>query len=889
MQGTAVLALILFPLAAFPAQDRITGRIENRQRVVLKGGIHPNALPQYDQGPVEPSFRISHVTLGMKRSAGQQADLEKLLAEQQDPASPQYHKWLTPEDYAARFGLSQNDIGKIAAWLRSQGLTVETVARGRNWISFSGTAGQVQEAFQTEIHRYKVNGSLHFANAREPSVPAALGAVTGGFAGLDDFRWKPAQRMSPRGVSGDAHILAPDDFATIYNITPLYQGGFDGSGQKIAITGQTAIDVEDIRTFRSRFNLPQNDPQVVLYGEDPGVRPGELGEAEADVELAGAVARNATIVYVYSSDVLLSAVYAIDQNLAPVISHSYGACETRATYQSLLFRSIVQQANAQGITFVAGSGDAGAAACDAPFFNPVATNGMAVLFPASIPEVTAAGGTMFNEGSGNYWSSNGGALSYIPETAWNDTVASGVLGASGGGASSLYVKPSWQTGPGVPSDDARDVPDVSLTASPFHDGYEVCTSGNCPVFGGTSAAAPSFAGIVALRNQYAVFQGLQAQPGMGNINPVLYRLARVTTDIFHDITMGDNIVPCLTGTPDCQHGSFGYSAGIGYDPVTGLGSVDAYNLVTRWDTQAPGASITVTANPSTISMSESTTLTVTVNLTSGVGTPTGTVTFNLVNTPIAGTTLAGGVWLGTATLAPSGGGASATLRIYGGQLGAGTNTIVASYSGDRDFAGSSAQVTVAVTVPTANSAVVPSVFYIPVIEQPPDSQGFRWFYTVTLTEVAGTGTTLTDFTIGGTSYASQIASLFGSATIPAHGSISASLGSKGLTAPTSLVFGVQRQGCERVRLGPATSRPVHRTAAVRRDHTGRPGQRRVVRARLCAGNDHERLWLAARRVYRTGERPSAAVEPGRRLRHSERRFRAFLLCLAGATQHSDPV
>jgi subtilase family serine protease len=210
-----------------------------------------------------------------------------------------------------------------------------------------------------------------------------------------------------------------------------------------------------------------------------------------------------------------------------------------------------------------------------------------------VPAVTAVGGSEFNEGNGNYWAGTlgpnlGSAMGYIPEGAWNDEALAmrgnlGGFAAGGGGVSFYFSKPSWQTGPGVPSDGARDVPDVVLTASALHDPYALISGGNFLPDGGTSASAPSFAGIVTLLNQYLVRTGAQAQPGLGNINPMLYSLAQSTPTAFHDITTGNNIVPCVTNsTPDCTNGSMGYSAGPGYDFVTGLGSVDAYNLALSW-------------------------------------------------------------------------------------------------------------------------------------------------------------------------------------------------------------------------------------------------------------------------------------------------------------------
>ncbi len=479
-----------------------------------------------------------------------------------------------------------------------------SVARGRNSVAVNGSAAQIEAAFQTEIHQYQVNGEQHFANATEPSVPAALGAVVLSIRGLNDFRMKPLL-TKPRYNSGElcgGNCLAPGDLATIYNITPLYSKAtpIDGTGQTIAVAGQTDIIPSDITTFRSKYGLPPiNLQQILVPGSpDPGVsNSGDLPEADLDLEWSGAVARNAKILYVYADpnymDGVLTAVqYAIDNNLAPVVSTSYGTCELEDTVSDMLaYQSWAEQGNAQGITWFNASGDAGGADCD-DRQHP----GLAVDTPASIPQVVAVGGTEFNEGSGAgpFWSATNNpttgasALSYIPETTWNDSIADGSPSASGGGVSVQFAQPSWQTGPGTFLSSGRNVPDVSMSASADHDGYLVYTSdpGSCSstpctaVYGGTSVSAQVFAGIGALMNQYAVSSGKQSKPGLGNLNAELYSLAKTTPAIFHDITTGNNTVtvtPCGR-TATCV--PVGYNAGPGYDPVTGLGSVDVCYLVT---------------------------------------------------------------------------------------------------------------------------------------------------------------------------------------------------------------------------------------------------------------------------------------------------------------------
>ncbi len=316
--------------------------------------------------------------------------------------------------------------------------------------------------------------------------------MIGGFTGLQRFPSHVARPLPQTNLSDGSHAISPDDLATSYNISPLYASGIDGTGQTIAIAGVVNLNLADIRTFRKTFGLPANDPTVVLVGRDPGPNPDALVEADLDVEWSGAIARNANVVYVYASDPFNAARYAIDQNLAPVLSLSFGECEAFGT---LSYRAVAQQANAQGITFLVASGDLGAALCDHGSPVPQAAKGARANFPSGIPEVTSVGGTMFNEGASRYWGSNGAnnasALSYIPEVAWNETSVRNQFAAGGGGPSAFYAKPFWQAGPGVPDDKVRDTPDISLTSAFDHDPYLVVSGGSLLGVGGTSAAAPS--------------------------------------------------------------------------------------------------------------------------------------------------------------------------------------------------------------------------------------------------------------------------------------------------------------------------------------------------------------------------------------------------------------
>jgi len=704
------LALLVFVLSTPAQQSRITKTVDNQQRVTLSGHLHPKARPEYDQGRVSPGLELSAVMLNLAPSAAQKTALDQLLKDQQTPGSADYHRWLTPEQYAERFGASDADIAKITAWLESQGLTIASVGRGRSAITVNGTAAQVEAAFQIELHHYAVGGEMHFAAAAEPSVPAAFAGVIATIRGLDDFRMKPKSRAlhpdyNSTSVCG-GHCIAPGDLAVLYDINPLYTAGFDGTGQKVVVAGQTQINLSDINTFRSNYGLSANPPQVLLVPgtKSPGVSQNDLPEADLDLEWAGSVARNATIIFVYTSDVMNAVQYAIDQNLAPVISVSYGSCELETPGSQVAeYQSWGQQANAQGITWFAASGDAGGADCD-DTENP----GLSVDTPGSTPQVTAVGGTQFSEGAGNYWAATNSAtgvsaLSYIPEIVWNTSALDGEPSSSGGGASIFFTKPSWQVGPGVPSDNARHVPDVSMSASNDHDGYLVYTGGTLQVYGGTSVPTPSFAGIAALLNQYIVSSGGAA--GLGNINGNLYSLAQTNyAGIFHDVTVGNNIVTvaCSHRQVNCGTTPVGYNAGVGYDQTTGLGSVDVNNLVTGWNgsaTSPTGPTTPVTpVTPATPSMTIASNLTslfansvayVTATLVSPDGvTPTGSISFE-----------DNGVILGSGTLTGFAGSSWATIVVTGSGLPVGSSSIVASYTG--------ASASLNVTLTSPGSAVGP--------------------------------------------------------------------------------------------------------------------------------------------------------------------------------------
>lgn len=741
--------LLLGSFSALAQTDRIATPINSSQTAVLKGNVSPVAKPENDLGPLDPATKLPHVTMMMKLSPAQQAALDKLLVDQQDPSSPDYHKWLTPEQYGARFGLSQADIRKITQWLVSQGFAIVEVARGRNWIAFAGTVDQIQRAFRTQIHRFTLDGEEHFANTNDPSVPKALQGMVAAFRGLHNFVPRalsvkkspnPFNSVNPYFTDGNGNNeLAPDDIATIYNVAALYQAGIDGTGMKIAVIGRTDIHMTDIEQFRAGFGLAKNDPTDFLVPTctDPGFT-GDEGEADLDLEWSGAVARNAAITFVKCDNnhggIFTSLQYAINNNTAPVISMSYGECEAKVTSaDATSYQSLIQQANTQGQTVMVSSGDSGAATCDSSG-NGTASGGLGVNILSGPPEVTAVGGTEFDADVNNqstYWSPNNGAnqgsaLSYIGELAWDDSGAGTNLtggqglSSTGGGVSIYFPKPAWQTGPGTYDPTHRSQPDVSMPASPNHDGYIVCTNtggaayqGSCAngvatavangsVFGGTSVACPVFAGIVTLINQS---QKNTPPAGLGNINPTLYALSQSMPTAFHDVPAGNystsgnpsgNMVPCQTGSANCTTGTMGFLTGPNYDPVTGLGSVDVHVLVSNWT----GTSKTATT----------TTLTVTPANPVPVGT---TVTFTATITPappdgetVTFTDTISNTTLGTATTT------AGKVVATSSTIAAGSYNVVASYPGDTTF-GASASTGQTLTVGQGTTATTTTLTIAP--------------------------------------------------------------------------------------------------------------------------------------------------------------------------------
>ncbi len=704
-----LIASLFSTLAYAQTPDRISGPIDSSQRVPIKGNVHGFARPEADLGRADGSRLIEGISLTFHLSPVQQKDLDQFLAQLGDRSSPNYHNYLTPAQYAERYGMSRNDVKKVAAWIESQGFANVKIAKNHNRVSFDGTVAQIESVFALEMHNYLVNGEVHLANAMNPSVPAALANHVLYVGHLNDFAPKPRVKVKPNFtsyISGN-HYLAPGDFATIYDLNALYSAGATGSNQKIAIVGQSTVSATDLSNFRSAAGLTANPVTMTLVGGTAARCSGDEGESDLDLEWAGGVAKDATIIFLYAGlgagdtctsssrtnsvwDALRSA---LETPVAPFVSTSYGYCESGlgAAFAGLngTLEQWAKNGQALGVTLVSASGDSGAADCD-PSSSTSAIGGLAVDAPAVLPEVTGAGGTEFSADSPTYstpnppgadspyWLPAGtttdlltSAEEYIGETSWNDTLYDiahqGGFAASGGGASlgaaaGFFAKPSWQTGTGVPVDGKRDVPDIAISASANHDPYLFCsedasatscssgfrdTSTNPPsltAVGGTSAAAPTFTAIMALINQYL---GNTSAKGLAPINPMLYSLYpnNATSKAFHDVTTGNNIVPCTSGTPNCPTGTtdFGFNAGVGYDQVTGLGSVDGFNLAQAWAatlagfTLAPSpASVTAVAGQNTgsatITITPQNGFTGNVTFTCSAGLPSGaTCVFTTIN------------------------------------------------------------------------------------------------------------------------------------------------------------------------------------------------------------------------------------------------------------------
>jgi subtilase family serine protease len=632
---TALFSLSLFGFAQRPT-PRLTGPVTETSRATLAGSRSPRALRGQDMGAVSPQMTVQGITLVFKRSAAQENELQELLTAQQNPASPLYHHWLTPDTFASRFGIADEDIAAIETWLQSRGFHIENTARSSDRITFSGNAAQIQAAFGTELHYYQSEGERHFAPQSDLTLPMELASMTAAVLHLSNFRPKPNVKVQTNGahpnyteLATQTHYLGPRDIDTMYDVNPNPLDPPPGvvvSGSSLAVVGQSYVDTSSSSAIWQFQGYSESggfvSPVLVPGSGVEAISQGDEGESEIDLEYASGIAHNANIFFVYvgddqNYDVFDALAFAITQNIAAVVSISYATCEPLMSATDLdQGNALFEQAAAQGQTLVAAAGDSGSTACafypTSDGLTPAQQQALSVNYPADSPYVTAVGGTQmaagtFSPGSSPYWStaSNFDAvsslLSYVPEVVWNEGSASIGIAAGGGGASAYFPRPAWQSGvPGIPPGAYRLLPDVALQSSIENPGYIICSDDpalankqgqtpNCTdgfegdnnqitTAGGTSFAAPIFAGFVAILN------GVEHTTGQGNINPILYNLASNPTSYaaaFHDIVSGTNA--CIPGAANCAvPGQSGYAATPGYDEATGLGSVDFGKLAAAW-------------------------------------------------------------------------------------------------------------------------------------------------------------------------------------------------------------------------------------------------------------------------------------------------------------------
>lgn len=768
---------------------RITSAVVESERTTLKGNISPMARAEFDQGAVSDSQQMTHMRVMLSRTAAQETALKQLVADQMNPSSANYHKWLTPEQMGEEFGPSADDVATVESWLQAKGFTIEYVSPARTNIRFSGDAALVESAFQTSVHQFNTGTRSFYSNTTEPQIPSALATVVSGIAHMNSLTPRPHSHrgqavqfsteknrfetesmsgVNPSMTSTGGYLyMVAADAATMYNTPNSYNLNFSGSnsytgsGVKIAIAGDAQLTtLTPVTNYRARFLGDSTSPTVVTTGTLTSTS--DADEAYMDLEISGALAPGASIYYYPSSDLFSGIETAINAGM-DIISVSYGQCEREYdTSDNASIASLWQTAAVAGIAVTVSSGDTGSAGCD--YFQDSSGNdvtyasyGFGVNAIASTPYNIAVGGTdtyALLSGFSTYVGSTNSSSNYyrtvkkyIPESTWNDsTVSNGALSANedwtsygtsssanivagSGGISNCstnsssyvgtsvtlgtcesgYSKPSWQTGTGVSSSiTTRELPDVSLMAGDGSDYgvWLVCTNDtasgvtyNCSSdsslhaygYGGTSAAAPAFAGILALVQQ-------KTGASLGQAAKNLYELYNGShgSSIFHDITQGNNSVHCAVSsynTSDCKKNTAGYyfetgyDTTTGYDMATGLGSVDATALVTYWSTAAStGTSTpTVTVTPSPASISSAGSTSVTVAVTGSGSTPTGSVTLNYGSTADTESLTSG----------------SYTFTVPGSALTSSTsgtsNTLTATYWGDSTYAGGSGSNTVTVT------------------------------------------------------------------------------------------------------------------------------------------------------------------------------------------------
>lgn len=603
--GIAALASAQPPsVSPTAARNLVTTQVDTAQRHSLSGNHVAWASAQNDRGAVANDLPLRNLSVTLNRTAEREQAFQQLLKDQQDPASPDYHRWLTPVEVGEQYGVSQHDIDAVSAWLSSQGLHVDGIANSRTRVAFSGTAGTVATTFTTSLHNYALGDETRMANVGDPQIPAALAAIVQSVAGLHTIKYRPAHHMTPPQQATAAplvtqpaltncpaggsctHYVFPADFARIYD---LPASSINGSGQSIAIVSRALVYDTDDTNFMSLSGVSFSAPTVIV--PPAGTRPeppattcttsgstntcdkpsdavADQSEATLDVQRAGSVAPGATLKLIASTDtgsgtsmtdgIVIGIEYAIDTNPVPaqILSISFSSCENQnGAGASIGLDQLYQQAAAEGISVFVASGDGGVAGCEALDSTPSTTQTISTNTLCASGYVTCVGGTEFADQANPsaYWAASNGAnflsaLGYIPEGAWNDPLnASGgtQFAASGGGVSPYIATPSWQTGTGVPGNQGRYTPDVSFGAS-TREGYFTCfaaEAASCVVTAGKFSFFGSGGTSASTPSMAGIAALLNQKTGaaQGNLNPRLYTLAaNPANGVFHDVTISSS-------------------------------------------------------------------------------------------------------------------------------------------------------------------------------------------------------------------------------------------------------------------------------------------------------------------------------------------------------------
>ncbi|GDY33820.1 S53 family peptidase [Gandjariella thermophila] len=532
--------------------------------LLIAGGVAAGAQPQAPLVPLAasvapgldlatrtgPESTVRPMSVAVSLKLRNQSELDALLGRITDPASADYGHYLTPEEFRDRFAPTAQQADVVAGYLRAHGLTASTSAN-RQVVDATGTVAQIEAAFGTTLSRWHDRAANRdfTANDTAVSLPGDVAGLVAGVAGLNDHYPRHHSHVrpnAPRVGSGPAGGYTPTELRGAYTVDRLLKSGVDGSGQKIGLMEFAAFEQKNITAYDQFYRTGSPAPQVRPVDGGSTTLGDAQVEVELDIEVAHAIAPKATTV-VYeapNSDAgEIDMWNAMVADNVPVVSSSWGLCELDRTQANIrAVDQVAKQAAAQGMTVLSAAGDSGAYDCERDGTNNAKK--LAVDFPASDPYVTSVGGTTLTLGPNS---------SYGTETVWNE----GGGWAGGGGYSSAFARPAWQTGSGVHATNKRQTPDVSAAAAGGE--YSVYSQGRWGTVGGTSAATPLWAAYLALYDQKAASAG---RPRLGSANPALYRVGGSGDRgaAFHDVLTGNN-----------RH----YPATPGYDLASGWGSPNA--------------------------------------------------------------------------------------------------------------------------------------------------------------------------------------------------------------------------------------------------------------------------------------------------------------------------